>query len=325
MAFKANQINFLSVVFLSFMFLYVMVLKRSFTQKERERQEIETKFFSKDTYTENCIDLYTQLSNPNMNLVYQPPLKYLNEELEDLLKQNLTSSYMMPIKCYEYHDDSYPDATSHSIVDKPRLITNKEVNYWSNLIKKHHRLMYDDLALKNMMLKYSTNIKDKNVIILGAQAPWVEALALELNASNIVTLENTRKMYENEKLKWFHTYDYLKNMIREETIENLDIAISFSTLEHAGLGRYGEPLGIYDGDVNLIRQIHCMLKPGSFFFLGLQMVNDDYKYPNGYIEFNSRRVYGTNRLKLLFQGWHLIDEMESKNFFNHKVFVLQKF
>ena len=51
-------------------------------------------------------------------------------------------------------------------------------------------------------------------------------------------------------------------------MENFDVAMSFLSIEHTGLGRYGDALSPY-GDVDADKQVHCMLKPGVLFFLAL--------------------------------------------------------
>lgn len=87
-------------------------------------------------------------------------------------------------------------------------------------------------------------------------------------------------------------------------------------LEHSGLGRYGDPLNPH-GDVEAVQQVHCMLKPGGLFFLGLPTSSDG----SSYIEFNAHRVYGTSRLALLFKNWEMVDKKPSPY---HTVFVLKK-
>ena len=49
-------------------------------------------------------------------------------------------------------------------------------------------------------------------------------------------------------------------------LQHFDFGISYSSLEHAGLGRYGDPLNAV-GDLQAMSRISCMLKPGGLFFL----------------------------------------------------------
>lgn len=101
-----------------------------------------------------------------------------------------------------------------------------------------------------------------------------------------------RKKYEHDRLEWLHVNDYLDDLIaNRKQIEQFDNSASFSSIEHSGLGRYGEPLSA-DGDIDAVKQVHCMLKPNGLFFLGLPTSPDD----SSYIEFNAYRVYGSKRL-----------------------------
>lgn len=48
--------------------------------------------------------------------------------------------------------------------------------------------------------------------------------------------------------------------------------ISYSSLEHSGLGRYGDELNP-DGDIEAAEEVWCMLKKGGYFIIGLPYVN----------------------------------------------------
>ena len=97
-----------------------------------------------------------------------------------------------------------------------------------------------------------------------------------------------------------------------QKIENFDNAESFSSIEQAGLGRFGYKLAP-NGDIDAMQQVHCMLKPVFFFFLELPLDTTEV----GYIEFNAHRVYGTKRLALMFEGWKVVAR-------NKNIHILQK-
>jgi hypothetical protein len=169
------------------------------------------------------------------------------------------------------------------------------------------------------MAKYSSDyLKDKHLAVIGTIKPWLEAIALDAGASKVTTLDYTKKAYEQKNtLEWLHVNDYLDYLIKNEKVEEFDNAASFSSIEHSGLGRYGDPLDP-DGDIKAVRQVHCMIKSGGLFFLGLPASKDN----SSYIEFNAHRVYGHKRLEKLFVGWDLLEETPRKEF--HSVFVLRK-
>ena len=61
-----------------------------------------------------------------------------------------------------------------------------------------------------------------------------------------------------------------------------DTAFSYSSIEHAGLGRYGDPLNPY-ADIEAVAQVACLLKPGGIFFLGFGIGRDK-------LEWNAHRT-----------------------------------
>jgi SAM-dependent methyltransferase len=82
-------------------------------------------------------------------------------------------------------------------------------------------------------------------------------------------------------------------------ITQFDAVFSFSSFEHAGLGRYGDPLNPY-GDFEAVAQVSCLLKPGGIFFLGFGIGQDK-------IEWNAHRIYGKIRLPFVTANFRLLD------------------
>lgn len=62
-----------------------------------------------------------------------------------------------------------------------------------------------------------------------------------------------------------------------------------------------------------------MLKPKGIFFVGLPVSADR----KGYIQFNTGRVYGDDRLRELFDGWKVIGGKRSSDDL-HTLYILQK-
>jgi hypothetical protein len=78
----------------------------------------------------------------------------------------------------------------------------------------------------------------------------------------------------------------------------VDFIFSYSSIEHSGLGRYGDPLNPY-GDLEAIAQMHCLLKNDGILMLGIPMGYDD-------LEFNAHRIYGPHRLWLILMHWEVL-------------------
>lgn len=88
--------------------------------------------------------------------------------------------------------------------------------------------------------------------------------------------------------------------------EAFDFIVTFSSLEHSGLGRYGDPLDPF-GDIKEMRKLRCLLKPGGLFFLGVPTGPDT-------IVFNAHRIYGRLRLPFMMEG-----------IFDRQCYLLDKF
>lgn len=144
-------------------------------------------------------------------------------------------------------------------------------------------------------------------MVIGTVTPWIEAMSYELNASRIITLDYTRKYWHDPKLEWYHVNDYLEDALEGEILEQLDNAATFSSIEHSGLGRFGDPLSP-NGDIEAMKQMHCMLKNNGLLFIGdLPTVNSK----KGALKFNALRIYGRKRLEMLFEGWSIVDRVSN--------------
>jgi hypothetical protein len=297
-----------------FLILSLLILIFHYDNKELRLKILNLENNDKYDYHKNCISLFKKLRYPNESLIYKPPLKI---PPEDLLNE-FTQNGEMPITRYWYFNETYSDSSSNNKSIK-EIIKMEDFHFWTNRVRKNEKLHYDNINLQRIMSKYSKKIRNKTMLIIGTIIPWVEAISYELFASKITTLEYTRKKYDlslSNRLKWFHVNDYLDDLILNDKIELFDNSVSFSSIEHSGLGRYGDPLSP-NGDIEAVQKIHCLLKPNSLFFLGLPTS----KNGKSYIEFNAHRVYGVKRLNKLFVGWKIIDKIRS---FNHMIYVLKK-
>ena len=72
------------------------------------------------------------------------------------------------------------------------------------------------------------------------------------------------------------------------SLDTFDHIFTYSSLEHSGLGRYGDPLNPW-GDIMAVAEAWCVAKPGAKLALGLPTsVSAGYDQ----IQFNAGRIYG---------------------------------
>lgn len=145
--------------------------------------------------------------------------------------------------------------------------------------------------------------KKKKILVGGSISPWVEAVALALGAGNITTSDYNPAESQHPNIRTIGVPDLLKVIYgtvgEEQDGENLadhqyDIVVSYSSVEHDGLGRYGDPLDPI-GDFQAMKELFDMTSPGGVLLLAVpSWYQDQQSYP-------SARVYGPLRLPLLIQ------------------------
>ena len=128
------------------------------------------------------------------------------------------------------------------------------------------------------------NLSGKKCLVLGSISPWVECLLLHFNAENVTTLDYITPEC-NYKINTLSIDNYKKEM-------KYDVIISFSSLEHDGLGRYGDPINP-NGDIDACIEAYSMLNNDGYFICGIPI-------GNGVIQGNYHRIYNKKRISKLF-------------------------
>ena len=157
---------------------------------------------------------------------------------------------------------------------------------------------YNDSTCALTIEKYGHLINDKEVIVIGSEIPWAEAAMFNAGAKEVITIEYTKINSDYPHFTAYHPNEAAKKYL-EKSWKPVDVAFSYSSLEHDGLGRYGDPLNPYS-DLETIARIRCLLKPGGIFFLGFEVGTDA-------VAWNAHRIYGRYRLALVRLGWNLLD------------------
>ena len=80
-------------------------------------------------------------------------------------------------------------------------------------------------------------IKNQSVLVLGSVRPWLEVILLSLGASHITTLEYNPYPSSHPNISTVSPVDFAK-IVQSDKTPLYDAMISFSSLEHSGLGRY---------------------------------------------------------------------------------------
>lgn len=137
-------------------------------------------------------------------------------------------------------------------------------------------------------------IRGKSILVIGSETPWVEAIMLHFGAAKVTTLEYAEIVSEHAAVKTLQPYQFREQFIAG-TLEQFDGVVTHSSLEHSGLGRYGDALNPW-GDILAVARAWCVTKPGGFLYLGLPTGTDN-------IMSNWHRTYGLTRWPLVAANW----------------------
>jgi hypothetical protein len=133
----------------------------------------------------------------------------------------------------------------------------------------------------------------KSVLIWGLAGCNCEAIAVWNKASKVYVVDYNEPKCDHEKIEVVSHNSFLARNIKT------DAAFSYSSFEHDGLGRYGDPVNP-NADLTAMQIAHDSLKDGGLMFFGVPLGKDA-------LYWNAQRVYGELRLPLLFKGWHCLD------------------
>lgn len=170
-------------------------------------------------------------------------------------------------------------------------------------------LLYDILD------KYHSLIENKIVGIIGSRGSRYESYVLA-HGGKPITIEYNKIINEDFRLLTFTPDEYKANPII------FDVIISISSIEHDGLGRYGDPLNPF-GDIEEMRYLKSMIKNDGMFILSVPVGKD-------LLVWNAMRIYGSLRLPLLLNEWKIIEtfgfnekQFDEFTFVNQPVFILR--
>tara|TARA_R100000234_G_scaffold119768_1_gene103680 strand:- start:11943 stop:12671 length:729 start_codon:yes stop_codon:yes gene_type:complete len=169
--------------------------------------------------------------------------------------------------------------------------TEKEFQRYLSMVSKRENNYYGptDQWLYDALTKYP--IEGKDICIIGSANPWYEAIAVSFGVKSCTVIEYSKRKSFHESIVYLQPH--------EITEGNFDACFSISSVEHDGLGRYGDPLDP-DGDLKAMKSLRGFLKDDALVYLAVPVGLDK-------IVFNVHRVYGEKRLPKILEGWQEVD------------------
>lgn len=191
--------------------------------------------------------------------------------------------------------------------------SEKLVNDWKSQATMETLEGTYGVSATNAMLRAVKNvgIQGKRCLVIGSERPWVEAVLLAAGAASVVTLEYGKIHSTHPQVKTMLPSEFVK-AYQEGTLGVFDSVVTFSSVEHAGLGRYGDALLPW-GDILAIARGWCVTKPGGDLVIAVPSGSDE-------LMFNAHRRYGPVRYPYLVANWKQVDMVSA----NQPVYTLTK-
>lgn len=137
-------------------------------------------------------------------------------------------------------------------------------------------------------------ILNRKVLIIGSEYPWLEIFCAISGAKQVTTVEYRPITWKGAlntptELKILTWNDFESGI--ESHLHGYDIVISYSSIEHSGLGRYGDQLTPL-GDLYTFMLISKCMAPHGMCNIAVPVGQD-------LTHFNAHRIYGPKRIRAL--------------------------
>ena len=105
------------------------------------------------------------------------------------------------------------------------------------MLKKVWKDSLDKLVFKlfRQYVDEHFSVKDKHVLVMGSQTPWVELIMLNKGAKNVTTFDYIKMKSDHPQIEVL-TPDELSEKFLKDHVQ-YDAVVTISSLEHSGLGR----------------------------------------------------------------------------------------
>jgi hypothetical protein len=102
----------------------------------------------------------------------------------------------------------------------------------------------------------------------------------------------------------------VKDLTYADDLEpEFDLVTCLSTIEHVGLGRYGDPIDPW-GDLKMAKNLRLLLRPGGLMLLSFPV-------GRGCVVYNAHRIYSSKRRAALFGDLRLLEWAQGRSRLGH--------
>ena len=268
-------------------------------------------FFDEISAHVDCQSIFDDLMDAPREQRYAP--KYLPLEFIDDFSMNgrvslrrYARSNNVPLVEPKVFDQVYLGKVARTHVWTRALIEDMKNAAMAGSLKGNYGVQ-EAAALMRAVRR--ADVRNKHVLVIGSENPWVEAICLANGALHVSTLEYGKILSEHPDVTTILPLE-LNKQFREGTAPIYDTVVTFSSIEHSGLGRYGDALNPW-GDIISIARAWCVASEEASLVIAVPWDSHE-----DAIEFNAHRVYSKVRYPYLTSNWRAISSENNtqKNF-----------
>jgi len=198
------------------------------------------------------------------------------------------------------------DGAPYALLDNPYVNAPAQLPEWSEEMIDAWALQClegslrggygeQDTAMVLEGLRRMPSIPGGHVLVIGSERPWLEACVLAAGARHVTTLEYGAVRCTHPQVDTLVPGE-MGAMFLNGSLTTFDAVASFSSVEHTGLGRYGDGLNPW-GDLQTIARAWCVTRAGGGMLLGVPNRGGDR------VEWNAHRNYGPVMYSHLAANW----------------------
>ena len=215
-------------------------------------------------------------------------------ELPESLRQEFTSCGSIPVEhMYVIGDNdthyTYEVEDIEEYIDHSRKLLHSQPYRLATLSRSEQWLV---TCLKKLQLN------NAHCAIIGSSSPFYESMLIALGVAKVTVFEYNNLTYNHEKIYVNKSFDQYKT---DKRLPKFDFIFAISSLDHDGLGRYGDAI-CPSADLLSMQRFKSMLSSTGKLILTVPLGLD-------LLVWNVMRIYGKLRLKRMLNGWKIVDQI----------------
>lgn len=247
------------------------------------------KFFNTVRKSVDCNALYANEENDAPGKMWPPP-----RTIPESMEQDYTHNGTFPVS-QRYHGQFYSGGEAREAVWTAKEIEENIKQAKVGLLRGSYG-PGKTARIRDFLRNHLDTIKGKHFYTIGSENPWLESLLLEAGAEHVTTIEYGAIRSEDPRISTMTPAEMRKLYLTSSMKPLFDGGATYSSIEHSGLGRYGDALNPW-GDLQAMAKAWCITREGGHMFAGVPTGSKDLVY------WNSNRVYGKTRWPQLMANW----------------------